>query len=766
MASHYVTFRYNGNGTGVSGVPSASTSYYNNTSGQYPYTVYKKLGSAPSRNYYKFKGWARSSGSSAGSSAGSNYSVLIPTADTASVTYDFYATWEHVNVTCTFNANGGSGAPNPITHWGGYSIDIPSTVPTRSGYTFVGWALSADATSASYYAGQQEVPLYGNVTLYAVWSPANSQIASVTSSVPIDGSTQGTLTITRYVSSYTHTVTIQLSSTYKLTFNNVGTSLSFTLPTSWLAGVPNATSAAVTVTVTTLNGSTQVGSAVSQTITATVPASVKPTISSVTPTFVNSNPVVDGWGILLQGYSQLQLAVSASAGSGASIQSYTFTGSAISKTVTTASAITDTLPADGSQTWTVTVTDSRGRTASQTYTATVYTYAAPSIESVTANRSDSTGVTDVTSGTYLHAMGKYVFSDANGNNTVSSEIRYKRHTDTSWTVGQSDAASETWYTFGGGGIDIDKAFDVELVVTDALGSSATYIVVVQSVVGYSFGLKNDRVRFGGVVQKAGFQNDLDLEQNGDAVFNGGFDITNRRSYAQLNSAGWYRAIKIANEGRGGVGFVLDINITRSYSNASNEVHKIHLLGCWNNFVFVDEASRSNALRVSKIRYTRDADNNGYVDIYFNSSNWENVSVDFVPHTQGDYMYEITAESLQAVSDAPSGETVLTTYNMFANTDRSLTVSNSNCTARFYAIGGVKAVRIADPKGLTANAVTTLVSASEMADYMPVGSYAQDCVSMNSAMERVRFYVDSSGIRAYNYSSNTGTLNMELTITYV
>ena len=111
MASHYVTFRYNGNGTGVSGVPSASTSYFNNTSGQYPYTVYKKLGSAPSRNYYKFKGWARSSGSSSGSSAGSNYSVLIPTADTSSVTYDFYATWEHVNVTCTFNANGGSGAP-------------------------------------------------------------------------------------------------------------------------------------------------------------------------------------------------------------------------------------------------------------------------------------------------------------------------------------------------------------------------------------------------------------------------------------------------------------------------------------------------------------------------------------------------------------------------------------------------------------------------------------------------------------------------------
>jgi len=242
--------------------------------------------------------------------------------------------------------------------------------------------------------------------------------------------------------------------------------------------------------------------------------------------------------------------------------------------------------------------------------------------------------------------------------------------------------------------------------------------------------------------------------------------TTHHCHAQLNSAGWYRAIKIANEGRGGVGFVLDINITRSYSNASNEAHTIKLLGCWNNFVFTQEAGRSNMLRVSKIRYTRDSSNNGYVDIYFNSSNFEKVSVDFVPHTQSDYLYEITAESLQAVADAPSGETVLTTYNLLANTDRSLAISNSKCKAWFYAIGGVKAVRISDPKGLTTNAVTTLVSASEMAEYMPVGSYVQDCVSVNSAMERVRFYVDSSGIQAYNYSSNTGTLNMELTITYV
>lgn len=101
------------------------------------------------------------------------------------------------------------------------------------------------------------------------------------------------------------------------------------------------------------------------------------------------------------------------------------------------------------------------------------------------------------------------------------------------------------------------------------------------------------------------------------------------------------------------------------------------------------------------------------------------------------------------------------------TPQTLTVANSKCTARFYAVGGVKCVRLSDLTGLTSRAVTTLVSPSEMADFLPTGSYIQDCISMNAAMEQIRFYVDASnGIRAYNYSTNTGTLNMELTTTYV
>lgn len=68
--------------------------------------------------------------------------------------------------TLTYNANGGSGAPssvNSIT-----STTISSTVPTRSGYDFLGWSKSSSATSASYVAGNS-ISLSSDVTLYAVW---------------------------------------------------------------------------------------------------------------------------------------------------------------------------------------------------------------------------------------------------------------------------------------------------------------------------------------------------------------------------------------------------------------------------------------------------------------------------------------------------------------------------------------------------------------------------------------------------------------------
>ena len=69
--------------------------------------------------------------------------------------------------TVSYNANGGSGAPGNQTKWYGSTLTLSSTKPTRTGYTFQGWATSAGG-GVAYQPGQA----YGNdanITLYAVW---------------------------------------------------------------------------------------------------------------------------------------------------------------------------------------------------------------------------------------------------------------------------------------------------------------------------------------------------------------------------------------------------------------------------------------------------------------------------------------------------------------------------------------------------------------------------------------------------------------------
>lgn len=74
--------------------------------------------------------------------------------------------------TVSYDANGGVGAPP--------SHDTTATIsmqkPTRTGYTFLGWAEPKNATAATYLAGQI-YPYENDVTLYAVWKANTYTVA-------------------------------------------------------------------------------------------------------------------------------------------------------------------------------------------------------------------------------------------------------------------------------------------------------------------------------------------------------------------------------------------------------------------------------------------------------------------------------------------------------------------------------------------------------------------------------------------------------------
>ncbi len=75
----------------------------------------------------------------------------------------------------TYDANGGSGAPAAQMKDYNTALTLSSTIPTRSGYTFLGWSTSSSATSAAYQAGgTYPASANSNTTLYAVWAVADT----------------------------------------------------------------------------------------------------------------------------------------------------------------------------------------------------------------------------------------------------------------------------------------------------------------------------------------------------------------------------------------------------------------------------------------------------------------------------------------------------------------------------------------------------------------------------------------------------------------
>lgn len=71
----------------------------------------------------------------------------------------------------SYDANGGKGAPAAQTKHYKNALTLSSSVPTRSGYTFAGWATVTGASQVSYQPGAS-YPRDADVTLYAVWKTA------------------------------------------------------------------------------------------------------------------------------------------------------------------------------------------------------------------------------------------------------------------------------------------------------------------------------------------------------------------------------------------------------------------------------------------------------------------------------------------------------------------------------------------------------------------------------------------------------------------
>lgn len=121
----------------------------------------------PTRTGYTFTGWNTSlNGTGAGYSAGT--ALTMPGANLT-----LYAQWAASTNAVSYNANGGSGAPASASAAFGSSVTVSSAVPTRTGFTFVGWNEASGGGSTSYASGDTFSMPAQSITLYAQWAAVN-----------------------------------------------------------------------------------------------------------------------------------------------------------------------------------------------------------------------------------------------------------------------------------------------------------------------------------------------------------------------------------------------------------------------------------------------------------------------------------------------------------------------------------------------------------------------------------------------------------------
>lgn len=135
---------------------------------------------------------------------------------TASTTYTVPA----AEYSVSYNANGGIGAPSKQTKTHGVNLTISNVKPTRTGYSFQGWALTKAAADDGtwYYSSGSTCGKNENLTLYAVWK-ANTYSVSYNAN-------DGTGAPSKQTKTYGVTLKLSTTKPTRTNYNFLGWSIS------------------------------------------------------------------------------------------------------------------------------------------------------------------------------------------------------------------------------------------------------------------------------------------------------------------------------------------------------------------------------------------------------------------------------------------------------------------------------------------------------------------------------------------------------------
>lgn len=283
-----------------------------------------------------------------------------------------------------------------------------------------------------------------------------------------------TIGIAPAVSSWTHNLYYRVGTGSWTRFaTGVKTNYAWTLPLAIADNFPSATSGTITIGVNTYNGSTMIGSTQTINLNITIPASVVPSVSSVSVSEREQPIQLFGAGYI-QGKSRFLVNSSTSGAYGSWITGYRFDVGSQSYTNTSNSyEMQETVRDSGTVTIKVTVTDSRGRTASRSITVSVLPYSVPQITGFDCSRCGDAKGTVNNSGEFLKVYMTFSVSSLNNNNTGKYKLEYCQKGASSWTALTSGDSYNYSGTFISSAALLNSAnsYQVRLTVWDSFTSS-------------------------------------------------------------------------------------------------------------------------------------------------------------------------------------------------------------------------------------------------------------------------------------------------------
>lgn len=364
-----------------------------------------------------------------------------------------------------------------------YSINVAGT--TISGTTTIGGSGNKTIRSGSVAVshnsdGTKSISFNFSLTLGISWSGSSLGTASAsnsmtlttiprTSSLTANNGTLGTsqtLTINRASSSFTHTITYRCGNASGTIVNKTSsTSVSYTPALTLANQNTTGTTVSITFTLTTYSGSTSLGTA-TKTISCSMPASIKPTITNVVLSDPNSYYTV--YSAYIKTKSKVRAVVTASTSYGSAIASYKLISSDLGTFTSSSNTLTsNVIYTSGTVSIDIQVTDKRGRTATSSMNINVLNYAEPRITTFNIIRCDENG-TEFDQGDYCKLSYTYVITPLNNLNTKSLSYGYKKTTDSQYTMTDVSSENLTYSMTGSYIIPVSSSYtyNIQLVVSD------------------------------------------------------------------------------------------------------------------------------------------------------------------------------------------------------------------------------------------------------------------------------------------------------------